>query len=219
MPRPAALTRSCCAAVGPSATVLGKTDGGIQVIATAGHDTQCAVAAMPAAAGEHAGVPVLRHLVADRLRAGRTHPNAGEPSRRFVQRTGCQRKDQLLKEHQRSVADPGDPAGQYRRAGAEYSYNDLEQLARAAEPFTCFIDPDDPRFSTPGDLPDRIRDFCRETGQPVPEKRRRRGTLHLREFGDEVPLCFGSDQRPHRAGNSMYCTCWAAAPKTASFVK
>ena len=57
----------------------------------------------------------------------------------------------------------------YRRAGAEYSYNDLEQLARAAEPFTCFIDPDDPRFSTPGDLPERIRDFCRETGQPVPE--------------------------------------------------
>ena len=41
--------------------------------------------------------------------------------------------------------------------------------ARAAEPFTCFIDPDDPRFSTPGDLPERIRDFCRETGQPVPE--------------------------------------------------
>ncbi len=29
----------------------------------------------------------------------------------------------------------------YRRAGAEYSYNDLEQLARAAEPFTCLIDP------------------------------------------------------------------------------
>ena len=30
-------------AVGPSATVLGKTDGGIQVIATAGHDTQFAI--------------------------------------------------------------------------------------------------------------------------------------------------------------------------------
>ena len=57
----------------------------------------------------------------------------------------------------------------YRRAGTEYSYNDLEQMARAAEPFTCFIDPDDPRFSTPGDLPERIRAFCRETGQPVPE--------------------------------------------------
>jgi rhamnulokinase len=30
------------------------------------------------------------------------------------------------------------------------------------------IDPDDPRFGTPGDMPARIGEYCRETGQPVP---------------------------------------------------
>ncbi len=31
------------------------------------------------------------------------------------------------------------------------------------------IDPDDPRFAAPGDMPARIGEYCRETGQPVPE--------------------------------------------------
>ena len=30
------------------------------------------------------------------------------------------------------------------------------------------IDPDDPRFAAPGDMPARIGEYCRETGQPVP---------------------------------------------------
>lgn len=31
------------------------------------------------------------------------------------------------------------------------------------------VDPDDPRFAAPGDMPARIGEYCRETGQPVPE--------------------------------------------------
>ena len=175
-------------AVGPSATVLGKTDGGIQVIATAGHDTQCAVAAMPAAAGEQPaflscgtwsliGCELDEPILTPESRADDLSNEQGANGKTNYLKniSGLW----LIQETRRA----------YRRAGAEYSYNDLEQLARAAEPFTCFIDPDDPRFSTPGDLPERIRDFCR----------RRRGTLHLRESGYEVPLCFGPDQRPHRA--------------------
>ena len=30
------------------------------------------------------------------------------------------------------------------------------------------IDPDDPRFATPGDMPARIGEYCGDTGQPVP---------------------------------------------------
>ena len=30
------------------------------------------------------------------------------------------------------------------------------------------IDPDDPRFAAPGDMPARIGEYCRQTGQPVP---------------------------------------------------
>ncbi len=49
------------------------------------------------------------------------------------------------------------------------SYEALAALADAASPFTAFIDPDDERFLRPGDLPARVRDFCRETGQPAPD--------------------------------------------------
>ena len=58
---------------------------------------------------------------------------------------------------------------QFRRDGKEYSYAEMEALAREAKPMQCFIDPDEPRFSPPGNQIQRIRDFCRETGQYVPE--------------------------------------------------
>ena len=48
------------------------------------------------------------------------------------------------------------------------SYEKLAGLAETAPAFTAFIDPDDERFLRPGDLPARVREFCIETGQPVP---------------------------------------------------
>jgi rhamnulokinase len=48
------------------------------------------------------------------------------------------------------------------------TYEKLAGLAETASPFTAFIDPDDERFLRPGDLPARVREFCIETGQPVP---------------------------------------------------
>jgi len=57
---------------------------------------------------------------------------------------------------------------QWKREGKEYGFVDLEMAAREAEPFACFIDPDDKRFSTPGNLPRRITEYCRETAQKVP---------------------------------------------------
>lgn len=57
---------------------------------------------------------------------------------------------------------------QFRREGKEYSYADMERLARSCEPFACFIDPDAPEFVPPGDIPGRIRAFCERTGQRVP---------------------------------------------------
>jgi rhamnulokinase len=53
-------------------------------------------------------------------------------------------------------------------AGDAPSYEDLATMAEAAPAFTAFIDPDDERFLRPGDLPARVREFCAETGQPVP---------------------------------------------------
>ncbi len=57
----------------------------------------------------------------------------------------------------------------WRTEGTEYSYSDLTQQASNAEPFRSLIDPDDARFLPPGDMPARIRAYCQETGQPVPE--------------------------------------------------
>ena len=42
-------------------------------------------------------------------------------------------------------------------------------MALAAEPLKSFIDPDDAVFATAGNMPKRIREYCKKTGQPVPE--------------------------------------------------
>lgn len=54
-------------------------------------------------------------------------------------------------------------------AGHDYSYAELVALAEAAEPFRSFIDPDDDVFLAHGDMPSRIRDFCQNTQQAIPE--------------------------------------------------
>jgi len=36
-------------------------------------------------------------------------------------------------------------------------------------PFRCFIDPDAPEFTAAGNIPERIRELCRKTGQEVPD--------------------------------------------------
>lgn len=58
---------------------------------------------------------------------------------------------------------------QWKREGQDFSFAELERLAREAAPFRCFIDPDAALFAPPGDLPGRVRQFCAGTGQPVPE--------------------------------------------------
>ncbi len=58
---------------------------------------------------------------------------------------------------------------QWIREGKEYSYAELEKLALECEPFKCFIDPDAPEFGTMGNLPQRVKDYCKKTNQYVPE--------------------------------------------------
>ncbi|MHB8951889.1 MAG: rhamnulokinase [Pirellulaceae bacterium] len=55
------------------------------------------------------------------------------------------------------------------REGREYNWNQLTQMAQAAKPLTSLIDPDDPRFVAPENMPAAIREFCQETRQAVPE--------------------------------------------------
>ena len=58
---------------------------------------------------------------------------------------------------------------QWRREGNEYSFAQMEAWARECKPLRSLINPDDASFATPGNMPERVRDYCRRTGQPVPE--------------------------------------------------
>ncbi|MBQ8509149.1 MAG: rhamnulokinase [Clostridia bacterium] len=58
---------------------------------------------------------------------------------------------------------------QWKREGKEYSFDDLANMAIASKPMQCIINPDDPLFSGPGNMPGRIADYCKATGQHVPE--------------------------------------------------
>ncbi len=53
--------------------------------------------------------------------------------------------------------------------GTDYSWDRLVELAEQAEPHRSLIDPDHPDFVVPEDMPAAIAEFCRRSGQPVPE--------------------------------------------------
>ena len=53
--------------------------------------------------------------------------------------------------------------------GENISYDEITRLAAEAKAFIAVIDPDDDRFFHAGDMPERIRTFCADTNQPVPQ--------------------------------------------------
>jgi rhamnulokinase len=59
----------------------------------------------------------------------------------------------------------------WARQGERFSYDALTQMAAQAAPLQSLVDPDYGEFLRPGDMPARIRAFCRRTGQPVPGSR------------------------------------------------
>lgn len=58
---------------------------------------------------------------------------------------------------------------QWAREGVKVSYDDLSNMAAQAKPLKYLINPDEPAFGTPGNLPQRIADYCTKTGQGTPE--------------------------------------------------
>lgn len=53
--------------------------------------------------------------------------------------------------------------------GHNISWDDVVNEARKAEPLRSIIDPDSREFYDGGNMEKKIQDFCRRTGQPVPE--------------------------------------------------
>ena len=164
------LPESCFAPIVASGTVTGTLADGAKIIAVAGHDTQCASSAMPCAEGDAEHTVFLSCgtwsllgteleapiLTADSCQSGLSNELGANGKINYLKNIiGLW----LIQESRR----------EYKRRGQAYSFAELEQQALAAEPLRSFIDPDAPEFVAPGGLPGRIQEFCRKTGQPVPE--------------------------------------------------
>ena len=57
----------------------------------------------------------------------------------------------------------------WNQRGSNYSWEDLTRMAAAAPPLTSLVDPDHPSFLAPADMPQAIAEFCRSSGQPLPQ--------------------------------------------------
>jgi sugar (pentulose or hexulose) kinase len=141
--------------------------GDIPVFATASHDTGSAVAAVPAATADYCyvssgtwsliGLEVPDPYLGDAaLQANVTNEGGVYGTIRLLQNsTGLWIVQQCRKA--------------WQKAGAAYNYAQLVDLARGAVPLESFINVNDPVFLPPGDHPHLVQDFCRRTGQNVPE--------------------------------------------------
>mgnify|MGYP000579249013 CR=1 FL=1 len=161
----------------PPGTILGEMLPSLQreiglhnaapIIAPATHDTASAVAAVPDLDSHSAyissgtwslvGVELSHPLINDRafqLSFGNEHGANG--TIRFLKNvTGLW----LLQENQR----------QWQREGLECDWEKLLAMAQEAPPFRCLLDPDHAAFRCPLNMPAAIREYCRDTNQPVPQ--------------------------------------------------
>lgn len=139
----------------------------MKVVAGAGHDTQCALAAVPTGERDFIFISCgTWSLFGTELDT----PIINEKSTRFniTNEGGVGGKISFLK-NIIGLWLIQESRRQWMREGKEFSFGELEKLAASEEPFRSLIDPDAPEFAPSGNVPRRIREFCKRTGQPVPE--------------------------------------------------
>lgn len=139
----------------------------IPVVAVAGHDTQCAMAAVPT---EKEDFIFLSCGTWSLLGTELAQPLLTEQARRcnLTNEGGFGGKTSFLK-NIIGLWLIQESRRQWMREGRTHSFGELEQMAAAAPPCVSFIDPDAPEFVPAGDMPQRIRAFCHRTAQPVPQ--------------------------------------------------
>lgn len=139
----------------------------VPVVAVCGHDTQSAICAVPAEQKDFAfissgtwslfGTETESPVCGEKALAFNVTNEGGFDHAFAFLKNICGLW--LLQESRR----------QWQREGTAYSFAELEAAAREAEAFRSFIDPDDPSFASPGDLPSAAKEYCRRTAQPIPE--------------------------------------------------
>jgi rhamnulokinase len=150
----------------PSGTRLGSYED-IPVIAPACHDTGSAVAAVPTQTQNYAyissgtwslvGLEVDAPILTEATLAANV-TNEG----------GVYGTTRLLK-NVMGLWILQQCRATWAKEGANYSYGELVAMAEQVAGELSVINPNDPRFLTPGDHPQRIRDLCQESGQPIPQ--------------------------------------------------
>jgi rhamnulokinase len=140
----------------------------IPVIAPATHDTAAAVAAVPASGESWAyissgtwslmGVETKTPLTDERaLKVNFTNEGGvGGTIRLLKNIMGLW----LVQECRRA----------WERGGVTYDYAALMKMAEASKPFASIVNPDDPSFMLPTSMPSALGDYCKKTGQRVPEE-------------------------------------------------
>lgn len=159
----------------PSATVIGPLRAdvaeecgteAIPVVAPGCHDTASAVAAVPAEEGNwcyiSSGTWSLMGVEADR-------PIINELSSRYnyTNEIGIGGKIRFLKNIM-GLWLVQECRRDWIKEGKELGYAELTRLAGQARPFNAWINPEHPPFGSPGQMPTKIADFCRQSNQPIP---------------------------------------------------
>lgn len=141
--------------------------GEIPVVAVAGHDTGSAIVAVPAASPNFAylssgtwslmGIETDQPIISEEsFKYNFTNEGGVEGTYRFLKNiTGMWLLEQCRKE--------------WTKEGKDYTYAEIEQLARKELSFPSLVDPNDERFSNPADMRQALVSYCAETGQPVPD--------------------------------------------------
>ena len=154
--------------LGPMCPALAKEAGlpPIEVIASCSHDTGAAVAAVPARGENWA---YLSSGTWSLMGVEWPQPVINDLGRElnFTNEIGYGGTVRLLKNIV-GLWLVQECRREWAEGGQEYDYGRLTQLAAAAEPFVSLINPADPRFVSPDDMPAKIAAFCQETGQSVP---------------------------------------------------
>jgi len=151
----------------PAGTLLGKMREApnANVYATAGHDTASAVAAVPADSGTSWCYISSGTWSLMGIEAAAPVIDARSRELNFTNEVGVGGKIRLLK----NIAGLWllqECRRAWNGAGANYTYEQLTQMANEARPFCAAIDPD--AFLEPGGMPEKIAAQCRATGQDAP---------------------------------------------------
>lgn len=138
----------------------------LQVIASCSHDTGAAVAAVPASGKNWA---YLSSGTWSLMGVEAQTPVINEKCRKlnFTNEIGYGNTVRLLK-NIIGLWLVQECRREWARQGKEYDYPTLTQMASESPEFVSLINPSDPRFIAPDNMPERIASFCKETNQPVP---------------------------------------------------